>query len=227
MLYFLLIISALAAGILALRLRVRFEWTEDGRILFVGLGRTGLRMDYGLRRKVFTVAGMRLITSELKKKEAVQSPAEPPPDEPSEVIPGKKPTKPAKPPGKRKRPLSLFLKATPRTGKAAATYLYNLLKDVVIEECKGKIEAGFESPDLTGAAYGFYQAALAGAPGAMGRFQFAPDFTGRSFRGELRLAAALPLYRLAYRTIALIAHLPLRDLTKLAIGQKRGGQDGQ
>ncbi|MCP4684479.1 MAG: hypothetical protein GY867_03425 [bacterium] len=102
----------------------------------------------------------------------------------------------------------------------------DLLRASIIEQAEGEIEGGFDSPDLTGQAYGFYSAAMGAAPALAGRFRYVPDWTGASFSGAARLTVALPMYRLAARTTVLIWRLPIRKIVKLAIGEKGGVQDG-
>ena len=102
-----------------------------------------------------------------------------------------------------------------------------ILRNIAIEEAQGEIRAGFDSPDLTGIAFGYYSAAAAAVPAMAGRLRFTPDWQGPSFAGKARLTVALPLYRLAARTIVLLFRLPLREMIKVAIGKKKGGQDGQ
>jgi hypothetical protein len=104
-------------------------------------------------------------------------------------------------------------------------YFVSILKSVAVEEAQGEIEAGFDEPDITGRVFGYYQAALGMVPSVVGRVAFVPDWTGASFSASMRLSLALPLYKLIWRTLVLIARLPLRELVKLAIGKKRGDED--
>jgi hypothetical protein len=119
-----------------------------------------------------------------------------------------------------------FLPLLPKCAKALHGYSFGILRSIIVEELQAEIEAGFDSPDLTGLTFGYYQAALAAAPGVVGRVEYRPDWTGASFSGQARGSVALPLYRLLGRSIVLVYQLPLREILKLAIGRRRGGQDG-
>jgi len=206
-----IILALLLAAICLLRLRLRFELGSDRRLLFVGLGRSGPEYDFVRRVQSFKLFGRCIKSTPMKK---VDKAAEPKP----EAQPRKK--------AKRVRPFGDILRAVPEVSRALWRYTIGLLKSVMIEELEADVQAGFYEPDLTGQLFGYYQAALAAAPSVVGRVHYTPDWTGASFAGQARVAVALPLYRLLYRTLILICQLPLRRLIKLAIGKKRGGQDG-
>lgn len=208
-----IIIALLFAAILLLRLRVRFELGGGRRILFVGLGRSGSELNFTERVQTIRLFGWTLWSGPMKAADE----SEIPPDD-------KKKTKRKKP--RRVRPVREMIEAVPAISSAMWHYSIGLLKSVIVEELEAEIEAGFEAVDLTGQVFGYYQAALAAAPGVMGRVRYTPDWTGASFDGKARVAVALPLYRLVMCTLTLIYQLPLRRLVKLAIGKKRGGQDG-
>ena len=70
-------------------------------------------------------------------------------------------------------------------------------------------------------------AALGAVPAIAGRFRYIPRWDQQYFGGSVRLSLAIPVYRIALRTIVFIYKLPLRDLIKLAIGKKKGDQDVQ
>ena len=213
-----IIIASLFAAIFLLRLRVRFELGSGRRILFVGLGRTGLESDFTKRMQTIKLFGWTFKSSPMKPSDGE------PEDEPKTVTSEKK--EKAKKPG-RVRSVRELLEAVPAVSGALWQYSVGLLKSVIVEELEAEIEAGFEAVDLTGQAFGYYQAALAAAPAVMGRIHYTPDWTGASFDGRARVAVALPLYRLAICTLKLVYRLPLRRLVKLAIGKKEGGQDGK
>ncbi|MDH4157060.1 MAG: hypothetical protein OEW00_07280 [candidate division Zixibacteria bacterium] len=216
MLYALIILVAGIALVLLLNLRIRIDLDRDRRLVFLGLGRSGPEIDFATRTGAVRLFGVRVKSFELgraKKKAAVPAV----PTEEKKAV--KKP--------KRERPLKDVLAVAPRCVCAAVGYLIDLWKSIVVEELEGRVEAGFDSPDLTGQVYGYYQAALAAVPGVAGRFAWVPDWTGPSLSGSMRLTVALPLHRLALRTLVLMCKLPLRELIKLAIGKKKGVQDGQ
>jgi hypothetical protein len=92
----------------------------------------------------------------------------------------------------------------------------------VIEEARARVVAGFESPDQTGIAFGYYQAALGIAPAFVGRVQFVPDWMGPSFTASGRLAVAIPLYKLIWRTTLLVLQLPSIRTLRMAIKKEKG-----
>jgi hypothetical protein len=112
------------------------------------------------------------------------------------------------------------LKAIPKLIKAFWKYSVSLIKNVTVEQLEGEINAGLGEPHLTGYAYGFYQATLAGIPAVNKRFRFNPDWTGLSFSGAFHASVSIPVYRIIYSTILLIFQLPFRELLKMAIGRK-------
>lgn len=112
------------------------------------------------------------------------------------------------------------LKAIPKLIRAFWRFAISILKSFTVEKLEGELNAGFSEPHLTGYAFGFYQASLAGFPMVEERFRFNPDWTGASLSGKLNAAVSIPIYRIIYRSIVLFFSLPFRDLTKMAIGRK-------
>jgi len=212
MLYVLSAIVLIVVAVMLLRFRIRLDLSEEQRLLFVGLGRTGHEHDFtsGTGRVRLFGLNIKSIKPETEK-------------------PGAKPKKPKKPKPKKKstrqRSIVDMLRVVPSVGRALTGYMYSLLRSFIIEKLEGEIEAGFETPDITGQAYGYYQAAVGAVPGIAGRFKYIPDWQGPSFSGAARVSVAIPLYRVFIRTTVLIFKLPLRDLIKLAIGTKKGDQD--
>ena len=215
--YLLIIFAVLAVAVLMARLRIRFEISEDRRLLYFGLGNTGSEIDLAKRTGVFQFFGLRIITYRLStSKEKAEAKRKL--KKPREVgIKAKR--------KRRRRPVKSWLQVIPQGSLALGKYGFGLLKAVSIEQADATIHAGFDSPDLTGKAFGYYQAALATAPSLVGRVQFQPDWAGPSFAGEARLAANLPAYKLAYQTLLLVFRLPVMKIIKLAIGTKEGVQD--
>jgi len=214
--YFVLILFlAAVTAVMILRVRVRVEVSgTQRRVLFVGLGRSGADMDLVGKLGRLQLFGVSVKSFELGRKKPK------PPKEKAE-----KKAEPKK--ARRKRSLLDSLKIMPETVGALWSYVVSLIKATVVEELNGKIEAGFDEPDLTGMTFGYYQAALAAVPSVVGKVQFEPDWTGASFTGSMRVAAAIPLYKLTWRTVVLLFQLPLRKLLRVAIGKRRGDQDGQ
>lgn len=214
-LYILLTIVAIATVLLLLHLRVRFVFGSGNRLLFVGLGRSGPEFDYVGKTGCMKLFGLKVHTFKLGKKKL-----KPPPEKEPRV--DKKVKK-----AKRKRSPGDFLRLIPACGAPLWKYLVSLLRAAVVEELEGEIEGGFESPDLTGIVFGCYQAALSAVPAVAGRVHFRPDWGGSSLEATVRGSVALPAYKIVFRTLILLFQLPLRELIKLAIGKKKGGQDGE
>jgi hypothetical protein len=90
----------------------------------------------------------------------------------------------------------------------------------VIEELNGTIKAGFESPNVTGQVFGYYQAARGALPAMAGRFTYIPVWNEEVFEASFRASVAIPLYKIIYRNLVFILNLPLREIIKLTIGKK-------
>jgi hypothetical protein len=215
MLYILLLIVLALFAFMLLRIRIRFEFSKDSSLLFVGLGRSGPELDLRRKTGVVKLFNVRLIRFEIAKDKKRKLPKV-----------GKKKQKPQKTAPKkiRKRSPRDIINVARKSIKPLWTYTINLLKTVAVEELEGRVEAGFEQPHLTGALFGYYQAALAAVPSVVEKVQYVPDWTGASFRGSCKVAMALPLYELLGRTAVLVIRLPLRDIIKLAIGKKKKGE---
>lgn len=223
MLIFLLIIVVLAVLFLATRLRLRLNLSSDRKLLFVGLGRSGPEFHLGAKKGELKLFGFRILSFDTGGREKPKKKLR---KQISEAVKKEKEAKAEKPKTRRKRSLRNILTVVPQCSRALWLYFIELLKASIIEQAEGEIEAGFDSPDLTGQAFGFYQAALGAVPALAGRFRYIPDWTGASFSGAVRLTVALPMYRLVGRTLVLIWRLPVRKIVKLAIGEKGGVQDG-
>ncbi len=214
MLYVLIILLALVIAVSVLCLRVGFELADNRRLLRVCVGRTGPEINFSTRQGMLRLFGWQIKKFSLKGKK---------PEAERVEVKKKRPPKKAK----RERSLRDVLRILPQCIKPLAGYLISLLRAAAVEELEGEIEAGFAEPDLTGMTYGYYQAVLAAVPSVIGRVRYIPDWNGASFSGSARLTVALPLYKLAWRTIVLVMKLPLRKLMKLAIGEKKGAEDGE
>ena len=207
---FVIILSAaffLLALATLIRLRVKLDLYPNVKTIFAGLGRTGIRIDIsgGTQSIIFAGRTVKSISVEKVFKNSVERIAKI-----SNIIrPG------------RQRSFKNVLVIVPATLKALANYAYSILKSAAIEEFDGQINAGFGPPHITGAAFGFYQATLAGIPAIAGRFKYIPDWNGLSFQGQLRISVSIPLYRLLFKTMVMLWQLPLRELLKLAIGTKK------
>jgi hypothetical protein len=228
MLYLLIAIIVLVTALLLTRLRLRLEVSDDRRLLFVGLGRTGPELDFRTKRGVLRLFGFRIgefairrgekkVADEIKK--AIEEAAG------DRAAPTKEKAKKAK--RKRKRSIRDIVAVVPQSLRAVGKYFLGLVKAAVVEQAEGEIEAGFASPDLTGQVYGYYQAALGVAPALVGRVAYTPIWTGPSFSGVVRCAVAWPVYRIVWQTTLLVFRLPVTKIIKLAIGTKEGVQDGK
>jgi hypothetical protein len=213
------ILGVMILAFLFVRLRVRLEISRESRQLFVGLGRTGAEFDFAAKRLRVRVCGLCLRTVGLRP---VSRPA---------VFRRAKKEKEVKWPSASKkksrrrrswRDLSAFL---PRFARGSWRYLLDLAGDAIVERAEGTINAGFERPDLTGLAFGWYQAAVGCAPALAGRVAYVPDWTGASFDGSLRLSIAWPVYRMIHRTAAWLVWIRVVKIILWSIGTKEGGRD--
>jgi len=216
--YLILIIIVLIGSVLLLNLRVRLEVDDTRRLVFIGLGRSGLEFDFAGKISHLKIYGFRIKSFKQVKKEK-EAAVEKEKTEKEKVE--KKP--PRKVP--RQRSPRDMIKILPQCSRPLFKYFIDIVKSLAIEELKGEIEGGFDSPDLTGRAFGYYQAMLGAVPALAGHFRYYPVWTGAALSGSLRLAAVLPLYKMLYRTLILTFRLPLRKIIKVAIGTKKGEQD--
>ena len=113
----------------------------------------------------------------------------------------------------------------PECLKALGVYTISLLQAAIVERAEAEIEAGFEHPQHTGQLFGYYQAVVGAVP-ALGRVQYIPVWSGRSFGGSADFSVAWPMYRLLWQTTVLLFRLPVMKIVKLAIGSKEGAKDG-
>ena len=200
------IVVVLTAALLLVRLRLRVEISPERRIVFVGLGRTGPEIDFARREIQIRLSGLRIKRFPFRRQVARVKTAG---TEESQARTGE-------PSSKRNRFVVAVLDILPQSLGALWKYSVGLLKAAIIEQAEGEIEAGFDAPHVTGQVYGCYQAALAIAPALVGRFQYTPVWTGRSFSGALSVTIAWPVYRLIWQTMLLIWRLPIRKFVKLA-----------
>jgi hypothetical protein len=214
--YVILILAAAILLLLTLRIHLKLEISGDRRLLFAGLGRTGPEFDFVGKRGAIRLFGFSISTFDLGKKKA---------REPAPTVRTEKPAKKGAPKAKRLRPLRSIIAIVPQCSRALWRYFTGLLKAAMVEEAEADIQAGFDSPDLTGYLFGYYQAAMATVPLVGSRVRYTPDWTGASFSGVARLSLAMPLYRLAWLTFWLVLSLPVMKIIKLAIGRKKGVTD--
>jgi hypothetical protein len=216
MIYFLAAIFILGVAVMLLRVRLRLELSPERRILFVGLGRTGPEFDFIKREGVLKLFGLRLSRFNLEKRPPVPQPKKPAPyprDESSVS------------PSRRRRSVKLVLQTVSQSLSAFWKYAVGIMKATIIEQAEAEIEIGFDTPDVTGQVFGYYQAALAVAPGLFSRVLFVPNWTNRTFSGSARLSLAWPVYRLLWQTTLLVWRLPKRNIYRLAIGERKGVRD--
>ena len=202
-----------------LRIRVRARLDSEHRLLFVGLGRSGPEMDFVRQEGVFKLFGMTI--KHFKMGEEEEQPEEKPVEQPEKAKKARKKPGRIRRLGSGREAIDFALVVIKATWK----YLVGTVKSLIVEQLEGEIEGGFDSPHLTGEAYGYYHALMGAVPALAGRFNYIPDWNGPSLTGSLRVSVALPLYRFAYQTLRYWLRLPLRKIIKLAIGEKKGEQD--
>lgn len=189
---FLLVVTA----ILLLRIRVRCDFDDTRRLLFVGLGRTGPEFDFTRRVIVFRLAGFHLGSRPMLRL-SMQ------PDSESTSSPKKR----------SRLSIDRLVLLIERSGPPLWQFGSGLVRGVTIEEGWAEIRGGFESPDLTGMSLGYYYSLVGAVPGFQ-RISFIPDWLGPSFAARGRLSLALPLYVLIWRLLVLLLRLPKRELIR-------------
>ncbi len=201
---------------LLLKLRLKLQLEDDRKTAFFGLGRSGLSYDFISKGMSLCLFGkmIKKLSSETKT------------DKKSKVKKTSQKKDKSKVKQKRVRPLKDFLALIPKSSQALYNYSISLLKSIIVEELEGKVTAGFDSPDITGQLFGYYQAAYYAVPSVVGRVQYQPNWTEASFDANLRASVAIPLYKIIYRSIILFFSLPLRDILKITIGRKERSHDG-
>ena len=216
MIYVLCTILILIIATLLIRVRFRLEISPERRILFVGLGRSGPEFDFIRKEGVFKLFGMPLKRFSLERR---------PDTVPPKAKPGSVEAEAESPRSSRRRSFGSIITTIPQCLTAFWKFAVGVLRSTIVEQAEAEIEAGFDTPDITGQVYGYYQAALAIAPGVLGRVSFVPSWTGRSFSGSARVSMAWPVYRLLWQTLLLVWRLPIRKIYKLARGEKKGVGD--
>jgi hypothetical protein len=215
MIYVLAILVFLSVAVMLLRVRLRFQVADDKRLLFVGLGRSGSEVDFRTKTGVIKLFGLRIRAFPVSRKRK--------PPVPAEAAAAKEKCKHKK--VKRVRSKTDIVTVVSQSAKPSWQYLTGLVRSSSVEELEGNVVGGFESPDMTGRAYGWYQALTGAVPVLAGRFTYEPDWNGASFAGALRVSVGLPLYLVLFHSILYMFRLPLRQIIKLAIGKKEGEQD--
>lgn len=213
MLYMTIILIALIAGILLLRIRLRLSLETEKKSLFFGLGKSGIEYDFKSKSSALFLFGFHTKDFIKEKKEKVEKPKD-------------IKAKPKKDKSKRKRSVTDILKIIPKSSQALWNYSIGLLKSVIVEELHGDIRAGFDSPDMTGQLFGYYQAAYYAVPAVVGRINYVPVWDEAAFEASMKASVVIPLYKIFYRSIILLFSLPLREIIKITIGRKERSHDG-
>ena len=218
--YAVTIILILFVCFLMSRLRFRAELSDRRRLLFFGIGRSGVQVDY-----VANVTRIRLFGLTVKTIPRLESDTESfdteSPVTPTPITKDKVRTRRQK---GRKRPLHIreWLDIAITSLRAVRKYMAELFRAVIVEEAEAEIRAGFESPNVTGELYGYYQALIGAVPSLAPRLRFYPDWMGISFSGSARLSLAIPMYALLYRTGLMIFRLPILKTYRLVKEQRKG-----
>jgi len=211
MLYVLLILVALAVGVLMLHLRLRLEYSDDRRTLFVGLGRSGPEVDLVSHKVRIRLCGVSIGAVAITGKQEPATAAK---------------KKQAAGPRRARVNIGAWFTVLPEAAAVLWRYFTGLLRATAIEQAEGEIRGGFESPDVTGQVYGYYQAALAAVPSVAGRIRFTPDWTGESWSVAVRFSASLPMYRLVWSTLVLLWQLPIVKIVRLVRNNEKGVRNG-
>lgn len=214
LIYILIFFSAIIVSTLLLKIRVSIRLSGKEKFLFAGLGRSGSEFDFTSKKGNLKLFGINFKQFDLLKK--------------SEKIEKKKEKKKKRrSKSDRKRSFKDVLKFLPQTLIAFKEFIISIFNSIVVEELDGKIEAGFESPHITGQIYGYYQAVAVIVPNFSQRFSFSPVWDTPKFDGRLNASISLPLYKLIYKFVIFITSVPLIKIFTFIIGKKKGGQNGQ
>lgn len=222
MLYAITIIVVLIACFLMLRLRFGVVLTDQQRLLFLGIGRSGLQLDFKshvsrIKLCGWTVRSLKYDSGAKLDGEGRTGPIKAVKITKAELGSGKRP-------GRKRGELHFraWLEVGLQILRTLRKYVVDLLRSVIVEEAEAEIRAGFESPHLTGEAYGYYHALIGAVPALAPRLRFYPDWTGQSFAGSARLSLAIPMYALLYRTGLMICRMPILKTIRLVREQKKG-----
>ena len=226
MVYVFLAIALLLVAVLLTRLRVRLLLSPERKILFVGLGRSGPEVDFIARVICIKLFGLKVRQIEMQKSSKVEAEVS---SESGHWRPTKLETvKPSEAPRpKRHRSWKLLLEILASSTRALWQYVAGLVKGVIVEEAEGELALGFDSPDVTGRVYGYYMALAGMVPLLTRRFALNPDFSGKGVAGRARVSLAVPMYVIVYRTVILLAKLPIRKIIKYSRGEKKGESHGE
>lgn len=207
-----------------LRLRVKFELDSDDRRLFMGLGRSGIEIDYLAKLQTIRVAGLAVKRQPIGAGSTVR-----PTEQEKEARAGKKEDSEDERSGPTlsSEMIRGLLNLAPKVIREVSGYSKALLSRIIVERLEADIRAGFDSPDMTGQTFGAYHAMIGAIPALAGHVRFTPDWQGASFEAAARGSLALPLYQILLHTPRLLWRLPLREIVRMAIGIKKGDKDGQ
>ncbi|MFZ1683561.1 MAG: hypothetical protein WAU88_05450 [Candidatus Zixiibacteriota bacterium] len=216
---------ALIVITLLLRIRVGCDLGPEKKLVFARIGRTGSEFDFTTKTMIIRLFGMRIkevVISGAKKTGSAETVAEPASDS---GVPQSQPT--TKPKVTKVRPLSLLLEIISESSKALWHFVVGILKGIIVEEAQGELSVGFDSPDVTGKAFGYYHAVAWAAPSLANRISITPVFTEKVMTGKARVTLALPVYVLVYRTGRLIANMPIRKIIRYSRGIQKGANHGK
>ncbi len=222
MCYVVTILFILLVCFLVLRLRFRVELSDTRRLLFFGIGRSGVQVDYVADVTRVRLFGMTVRTMPRGETGATGLSEESTPISATAVT-KKEVEKKGRGSGRR-RALHIreWLEIGSRSLRAIRMYVADLFRAIIVEEAEAEIRAGFESPNLTGEAYGYYHALIGAVPSLAARLRFYPDWMGKSFAGSARLSLAIPMYALLYRTALMIFRMPIVKTIRLVREQRKG-----
>ncbi|MEW5797274.1 MAG: hypothetical protein AB1772_13080, partial [Candidatus Zixiibacteriota bacterium] len=201
MLYVWLSLLLILTALVVARIRIRLEIAPRTRLLAVKLGRSGPEFDMvggGIVVRLFGRRVWRIAPKPAKVRKHAPARSSAPQEQRSASL------------AYRIRLLRQALRVVPRCLSAIFRFVIAGIKSAVVEQAECEIRGGFANPALTGQVYGFYQAALATAPGFFRRVNFNPDWTVPTMSGTVRVTVAWPVYRLVWETAVLLTRLPLR-----------------
>jgi hypothetical protein len=211
-------------SILLLRIRIGCDLGPERKFVFARIGRSGSEYDFTTKKMIIRLFGLRIKEFTMSRGNKPETGAAPKETEFGTEASPEKPE--SKPKGNRVRPLGLLVEIVGESSKALWHFVVAILKGIIVEEAQGELTIGFDSPNVTGKAFGYYHAVAWAAPSLTNRISVTPVFTGKVMTGKARVTLALPVYVLAYRTGKLLVQMPLRKIIRYSRGIQKGAEHG-
>ncbi len=207
--YFLVAVVILLVTMLFIRLRVRLILNEERSIFFAGYGRTGYEYDFETETEAIKLFGFPV--KQLAKTKEQSKPKQEPQQQRTLAVykTGYGILK------NRGQELRQIVAIFPTTGKAVLRFGWEVFRRLEIEEIRLHITAGFDSPDLTGRAVGWYYTIVGAMTSLRGKLLFTPIWDRPALDASGRLSIAIPVYKLIGPFVRLIRDIPWKQIISL------------